>query len=226
VVAVRFDHAAIAAGDLASARDWVAAALGVEMPSGGRHREMGTHNLLTATGPDSFLEAIAIDPEAAAPGRARWFGLDEPGVRARLAAGPRPHAVVLAADDLDAALAAARGAGVDLGAPLTVSRGDLVWRFAVREDGAVALDGAAPQLMEWPSGPHPAGRMADLGLRYRRVEMRTPEAAALERLLAVLGAREAMAVRPAAQTALLLEIDTPARGIVRLSAPEHPAGCA
>lgn len=222
---MRFDHAVIAAADLTSAHDWLVAALGVALPPGGRHPLMGTHNLLTATGPDTFLEAIAVDPEAAAPVRPRWFGLDDAGLRARLAKAPRPHAVVLRTDDLDAALAAARGAGVDLGAPLTVSRGDLTWRFAVREDGAVALDGAAPQLMEWPRGPHPAGRMADLGLRYRRVEMRTPEAAALERLLAALGARGAMEVRAAARTALLLEIETPARGIVRLSAPEQPAGC-
>ena len=226
-MAVRFDHAAIAAGDLAAAAAWARAALGVALPSGGRHPEMATHNLLTATGPDSFLEVIAPDPDGPPPGRARWFGLDDPAVGAALAAGPRPHAVVLRADDLDAALAAARGAEVDLGEPVHVSRGDLGWRFAVRPDGAVALGGAAPQLMAWPDGPHPAGRMRDLGLRYRSVEMRTPRAGALSRLLVALGAADAMTVTEAEETALVLEIETLGRGVVRLGgAADRTAGAA
>lgn len=179
---------------------------------------MGTHNLLTATGPDTFLEAIAVDPEAPATGRRRWFGLDDPDVRARLAFGPRPYAVVLRADDLDAALEAAREAGVDLGEPVTVTRGALTWRFAVRGDGAVALGGAAPQLMQWPEGPHPARGMRDQGLRYRAVEIQTPEGPALERLMAALGAEDALTVREADETALVLDLDTPDLGPVRLAA--------
>lgn len=184
---VRFDHAAIGAGDLGTGAAALHAALGVRVPAGGAHPRMGTHNLLTATGPDSFLEVIAVDPAAAPPWRARWFGLDDPGVAARLVAGPRPHSVVLAADDLDAALDVAREAGVDYGAPLAVTRGALSWRFAVRADGAIPLDGAAPLLMEWPAGPHPAGGMADLGLRYREVTIESPEAGRIARLLGALG---------------------------------------
>lgn len=204
---IRFDHLAIGALDLGAGADAVEAALGVRPPMGGRHDQMGTHNLLTATGPDTFLEVIAIDPDAPAPGRRRWFGLDDPVVAARLAT-PRPHAIVAASDDLDAAIAAAKHVGVDYGEALTVTRGDLTWRFAVRDDGAIPLDGAAPLLMEWPAGPHPAGRMADLGLRFCRIEIRTPEAGRLKALLTALGGLP-VSVSAAMSTAILAEITGP-----------------
>jgi hypothetical protein len=220
---VRFDHVAIGAGDLASGAAAVEAATGLCVPEGGRHREMGTHNLLTATGPDTFLEVIAVDPEAEAPDRPRWFGLDVPELRARLAARPGPHAVVLAADDLDAALDRARAEGVDHGEALAVSRGALSWRFAVRGDGAIPLGGAAPLLMEWPEGPHPAGRMADLGLRYADVEIATPEADRLRALLAALGlAPGPLRVVAAAEPALTVTLSLPGGGRAVLG-PGAPA---
>jgi Glyoxalase-like domain len=46
---------------------------------------MGTHNRVIAISsesfPDCYVEVIAIDPDAPAPGRRRWFGLDHPEVR-------------------------------------------------------------------------------------------------------------------------------------------------
>ena len=70
------DHIAVVAPDLAAGVAWVREALGVEMPPGGRHPEMGTHNHLVGLGPDVYLEVIAIDQDAAAPRHRRWFGLD------------------------------------------------------------------------------------------------------------------------------------------------------
>lgn len=37
---------------------------------------MGTHNLMLRLGDSSYLEIIAINPAAPAPGRPRWFALD------------------------------------------------------------------------------------------------------------------------------------------------------
>ena len=219
---IRFDHLAVGAADLGAGAAYLRAALGVDMPTGGRHAQMGTHNLLTATGPDTFLEVIAVDPDAPAPGRARWFGLDDPAVRAGLAQGPRPLAVVCATGDLEGAIDRARGAGVDYGAPLDVTRGDLAWRFAVRGDGAIPLSGAAPLLMEWGEGPHPAGRMSDLGLRYRAIRVTTPEARALARLLEALGAPGLVQVTEGAETALEATLAT-AQGPDVTLAPPAPA---
>lgn len=185
---IEFDHIAVAAADLGAGVDWVRARAGVEIPAGGAHPLMGTHNRLTAMGPDAFLEILAIDPSAPPPSRPRWFGLDDPEVRRRIRQAPRAHALVARTDDLEAAIAAAASAGVDYGRAITLTRGELSWRFAVRDDGMIPLDGAAPQLMAWPSGPHPAGRMPDLGLRYLCGRIATPHATELRRLLAALGA--------------------------------------
>ena len=50
---------------------------------------MGTHNHLMRLGRGIFLELIAVNPAAPAPTRPRWYGLDDPFVRARLAEGPQ-----------------------------------------------------------------------------------------------------------------------------------------
>lgn len=196
---IRFDHIALGAATLEQGAALIRGRLGAMMGPGGAHPLMGTHNLLSATGADSFLEVIAIDPAAATPGRSRWFGMDDPATRARLAAAPRPLGVVCNTPDLDAALAAAASVGVDLGRPVRITRGDLAWRFALRDDGAVPMEGAAPLLIEWPEGPHPARRMQDAGLRYTRVTLRTGELDRLTRLLSALGAPGgAFAVEPGA----------------------------
>ena len=71
------DHIAVIAPDLGTGVAWVREALGVEMPAGGKHPEMGTHNRLVGLGPDVYLEVIAVDPEAPRPPHRRWFGLDD-----------------------------------------------------------------------------------------------------------------------------------------------------
>ena len=185
--AARFDHLAFAASDLAAGVSWLELATGATLPKGGVHPAMGTHNHVAAIGRDSYVEVIAIDPDAVAPERPRWFGLDQPEVRAALAQGPRLHTWVAAVPDLDAALRAAAAIGIDYGQGVAMTRGALNWRFAMTDDGAMPLSGAAPQLIEWPAGPHVAAGMHDLGLRLGGLRIETPAAALLGRLLAVLG---------------------------------------
>lgn len=59
---------------------------------------MGTHNkvmdISSESFPDCYLEVIAIDHDAPAPGRLRWFGLDHLGLREAIRDSPRlVHAV-------------------------------------------------------------------------------------------------------------------------------------
>ena len=90
------DHLVIAAHTLEQGVAWCEATLGVVPGPGGRHALFGTHNrLLRIDRPgfaNSYLEVIAVDPEAPSPGRARWFGLDvgdeSDEERKWLAAGP------------------------------------------------------------------------------------------------------------------------------------------
>lgn len=189
-MAVWFDHLVIGAGDLEAGAAWAATTLGARPPIGGAHPAMGTHNLLTRF-PSGYLEVIAVDPAAPRPARPRWYGLDDPATRARIAERPRPIAFVLATDDLEAAVASAPW---DLGEIVTASRGDLVWRMALRPDGAVA-EGVLPVLIEWPESlarRAPVDRMADLGLALRALTLKHPEPGRIRDLLERFGATEAM----------------------------------
>ena len=82
------DHLVIAAADLASGTQYVADLLGIAPQGGGAHPRMGTHNRVLGMADGIYLEVIAIDPDAPPPERARWFGLDQGDVRARLEQGP------------------------------------------------------------------------------------------------------------------------------------------
>lgn len=181
------DHIAVAANRLEDGLAHVKAALGVDVPLGGQHTQMGTHNAVARLTEATYFEVIAPDPEQPKPPHARWFGFDTPRVAARLAQGPALLAWIAATDDIEGAIAAAKGVGVDYGDPIRLTRGDLTWRFAYRVDGDVPLDGAAPCLIDWCGSPHPAANMAPLGLSLDTLTVTTPEAPALIRLLDALG---------------------------------------
>lgn len=165
---LELDHLAVLARDLSEGAAAVARALGVTMGPGGRHAAFGTHNRLLSLGPGAYLEAIAVDPEAPAPGRPRWFGLDA------VTGAPRLGAWVLRCDDLDAALARLPEAG----APMTLERGAYRWRMAVPAAGALPWDGMFPALIQW-QGAHPAPALAEAGCRLRRLTVTHPAAAEL-----------------------------------------------
>src|SRR3954468_10110690 len=81
------DHLTVAALTLEQGAAHIQRALGVKIPPGGSHPQMGTHNHLMLLGDGIFLELIAPDP-AVTPQRTRWFGLDDPAMRARLENSP------------------------------------------------------------------------------------------------------------------------------------------
>ena len=60
----RFDHLVVAATTLDAGVAWVQARLGVTVPFGGIHDHMGTHNCVGQLTPTTFLEIIAINPDA------------------------------------------------------------------------------------------------------------------------------------------------------------------
>lgn len=101
------DHIVVTAPTLEAGIEHVRACLGVEVPPGGAHVQMGTHNRLMRLGEDEFLEIIAVDPAAPAPGRPRWFALDR--YRSK---PPRLRTWIARTPDLDASLAAAASVGV------------------------------------------------------------------------------------------------------------------
>ena len=172
------DHLVVAAATLDQGVAWCEQALGHAPQAGGRHAFMGTHNRIlsirSARFPRAYLEVIAIDPDGVVPARPRWFGLDEPALRRTLEAGPRLIHWVARSDDVRAAAAAFRAAGVDPGEVVNAERatpqGLLRWQISVRPDGRRLADGVVPTLIEW-GDVHPASSLPPSGCALLAFEL-------------------------------------------------------
>jgi hypothetical protein len=214
----QIDHLVVAARTLDEGVAWCEAALGVVPRPGGEHALFGTHNRLVrlacAQAPRAYLEIIALNPQATPTrpaGLKRWFDLDDPALKARLAQhGPQLVHWVASVPDVDAAAASLRALGIQRGPLIAATRptpsGLLQWRITVRDDGRRLFDGALPTLIQWGE-THPADAMPASGLALRGLSLRHPDAHRLRQALGAIGL-EHVAVAPdtAALTALL---DTP-----------------
>jgi hypothetical protein len=207
------DHLVVAAATLAQGCDWIESGLRVRPQPGGRHDNMGTHNALLRIGPLRYLEVIAIDPDAPAPTRARWFDLDEPRMRAALSDGPRLVHFVARTDGIDAQRAKSP---VELGDVTPMSRGDMRWRMTIPADGHLPGRGLVPTLIEWPPGArHPAQMLPDHGLSLVALAGEHPDPAPIRAALARLALDEDVKVTFGQSPRLAAMIRTP-RGVVTL----------
>jgi hypothetical protein len=175
----RLDHIVVAAASLEQGVAWCEATLGITPGPGGVHATMGTHNRLalisTEAYPDSYLEIIAIDPAEAPPGRPRWFGLDDPALRERVAQHPRLVTAVVRTPLVEMHRWGLINVGLHPGEPLAFERaspaGPLAWRLLVRDDGVLLHRGALPTLIEWKGERHPAQAMAPSGLALQSLRL-------------------------------------------------------
>ena len=113
MIGAAFDHLIVAAATLEQGDAYIEARTGVRPLRGGKHVAMGTHNAVLRLGPRTYLEVIAIDSDAPAPKRARWFELDRPAMQASLEASPRLVAWAARCTDIDAARHRMHGARID-----------------------------------------------------------------------------------------------------------------
>jgi hypothetical protein len=167
---IHLDHLVVAARTLEEGARWVEQRLGAAPAGGGKHTTMGTHNRVLSLGPEAYLEVIAIDPEAPAPPRPRWFSLDTPQMKARLAQGPALIHWVARTDDIERELARRGDADTEV---LDLQRGDLRWRMAVPRDGLLREDGTLPTLIQWISAS-PSALLPDAGIRMQQLLLRKP----------------------------------------------------
>ncbi len=194
------DHLVVTAQTLEEGVAQIEARLGVTMAPVGAHPLMSTHNRLLLIGPGLYLEVIAVDPAAAPPDHARWFGLDS------FAGPPRLSHWVARGTDLDGALARAPAGA---GRAMAVSRGALSWRMSVPEDGRLPYEGLFPGLIEWDGAAHPADTLPDAGCRLEMLELVHPRVGELRGVLdpIVTDARVVVREGPAAQ--LRAHLETP-----------------
>jgi hypothetical protein len=202
---MRVDHLVWYAGDLADGEQRLAALDGAPA-YGGVHPGEGTCNSLLSLGPATYLEILARDP--AQPASAldpEIAGLPAPGLYHWAASGV----------DLQALAARARAAG--LAASDVVSGGRtkpdgswLGWKLlGIRDHSFGAL---VPFFIDWGDGTHPAAT-APRGGRLARIELVSPQAAALGDLFRVLGLD--LAVRKGERPRILVSLEGQG-GTVRL----------
>ncbi len=199
------DHLVVTAPTLDAGAAYVHRHLGVDLQTGGEHPRMGTHNLLLRLGDSVYLEVLAPNPDAPAPDRPRWFGLDalRPDSPAAL------RAWVARTTDLGATAAAAPE---PLGCIESMSRGTLDWLITIPADGVMPFDGILPALIEWHAASHPAAGLQDRGLSLVGLELRHPEQQRVSRALVAIGMEgpfEVMAPSGDAGPMLVARIDTP-----------------
>lgn len=209
------DHIVIGAASLAEGVRFVRERLGVDIPAGGKHPLMSTHNHLMRLGNSAFLEVISIDPDAPAPARTRWFDLDDPAMRARLAKGPRVITWVVRSPDI---IAAMQASAFPLPTVINARRDALSWRMTVAEDGHIPGEGVLPHVIQWDGGARPWERMADTGCDLEAFVITHPEAAAISTGLRSIGAEgiPGVIVGHGPAPALAARIVTPSGKVVTL----------
>jgi hypothetical protein len=207
------DHIVIAAQDLQQGVDYVRETLGVDIPGGGKHQSMATHNHLMQLGNDAYLEVIAIDTDARSPSHPRWFGLDSARMRAAIRQQPQLITWVMNTSDLEHL---AGRVSFDIGAPTALSRDNLNWQIALPDDGRLLGDGMLPYCIQWHSTPHPSNDMADTGCLLQELTIHHNRPRWIEGQLDAIDASHLVHVEPLADSAtpyLSATIDTPSGSV-------------
>jgi hypothetical protein len=211
MVAAVLDHLVVAAATLEQGERYIESRLGVRPRRGGKHVAMGTHNSLLKLGARTYLEVIAIDPDAAAPQRPRWFALDTAALRSELQDAPRLLHWVARTDDIDAARRVYRTAG-DV---QTMARGEFEWRMTIPANGDLPAGGVLPTLIQWKDQRHPTDSMQDTGIRLVALGGAHPEPTSIRSTLAALALSDAIKITFATKPRLAAMLQT-ARGPVAL----------
>lgn len=203
---LELDHIVVCAETLEEGTHYVETLLGVPLEVGGRHEFMGTHNALLSLGPTQYLEVIAVDPDALAPNRPRWFGLDG------FEGPPRLTNWVSRSDDI---LGDMQHAPSDMREVIDAARGDLRWKMALSAEGQYPFDGAFPGIIAWDGDNHPAQRLPDRGIRLTELRIAHTNADRLRAALPDLTSNGLIFIEKASQTRLSAVLETP-HGEVKL----------
>jgi Glyoxalase-like domain len=177
---LKLDHITVIAPTLIEGVSHVQDCLGFAVPFGTRHDYMGTHNHRLRLGNSVYLEIVALDPEGIAPGRPRWFGLDnQEQVRSDWNEGRRLRGWVANTPAIDPVISAH---GSIFGDKVSLPAVRPTFDFTIPKDGTLPLTGAVPSLIDHRGDPTPMTSIPDLGARLRLLTLEHPDPAAIETL--------------------------------------------
>ncbi|WP_029030960.1 VOC family protein [Salinarimonas rosea] len=201
---LRFDHIAVVAPDLDEGIAYIGESLGITPANARTHVDMGTHNRRVRLGADTYLEVIAVDPDAEPPASPRWFGLDRAeAVRTAWSRGHRIGGWVARTDDIDAVLARH---GHLLGSKRWLEGS---FHFAVPADGSLPLGGVLPYAIDLAGEPPTAARLEDQGVRLEAFVLEHPNPEAVVALYDALGVDQTPTVVAGPAIRFSAEIETP-----------------
>ena len=203
------DHLVVTAPSRALGVEYVSDRLGVKLVEGGVRPRMSTHNSLLRLNDHIYLEVIAIAPDSDPPTHPRWFELDQDAN----AAQPRLATWICRTSDIRQVV---QQMPHDPGPITPMSRGSLEWLITIPQDGSLAMEGAAPSMIEWKD-QHPVDSMPASGCELRSLELNHSAASLLRNWLQGIGFRGPLKINDGSggTFGISAEIETP-KGIVRL----------
>lgn len=198
---INTDHIVIGASTLEQGVSYIKDQFGVDVPFGGVHLSMGTHNALMQLSPTLFFEIVAINPQsyhlpALQITKPRWFSLDDLLLQQQLEKQPRLLTWVVNSSDIETALS--KGIYRQISTE-QVTRGNLSWDFALPIDRSLLASGLIPYILQW-HGAHPAPKMQDLGCQLQSIVLYHPQHQWLEQQLSAIGVDHLVNIQPLAQT--------------------------
>ena len=204
---LKLDHITVVAPTLIEGVSHVRDRLDLDVPFGTRHDYMGTHNHRLQLGNSVYLEIIARDPDGAAPGRPRWFDLDnQDQVRADWIEGRRLRGWVVSTDSIASVLSSHRAI---FGTEVPLPPANPAFAFAIPENGSLPLEGAAPSIIDHRGDPTPMAEIPDLGARLRSLTVEHPDPAAIAMLYRDLSIDHPPAIVRGPKVRYRAQIETP-----------------
>ena len=199
-VLAKVDHLVYATPDLDTGIKTIERLLGVRASPGGQHPGLGTRNALVALGPSTYLEIIGPDPEQAALGAPRRFGIDA-------LEAPKLVGWVAKGQNLERFVSRAHESRVMLGEVIAGSRKRpdgvvLAWRYT--NPGVVIEHRLIPYFIDWGSSPHPAAT-ATRGATLVAMRAEHPDADRVARMLHQLDLYLPITTGPRAELIAIIE---------------------
>lgn len=203
----KLDHLSVIAPSLKEGVEHVRSCLGIDIPFGRKHANMGTHNHLLRLGDTVYLEVIAIDENAPPIVGPRWFGLDNrAAVRKAWGEGRCLRSWVASTDHFDRHMAEHTSI---YGEKREFQGSASSYFFSIPKDGSLPLNGVAPALIDRQGKSPSFSSEAEQGCKLLDFALEHPDAEKVRVLYRTLNIAGAPTVIQGAVFGYTAKIQTP-----------------